>query len=114
MAGKYVWIKLIAMSGERLELEPRWWPAEELCRDPRFTRTNETGSYFDWDAKLTPAEFQELHDRFLEATRGGLFADPGWQKVIAPKLQLIDLALAGGIGTIDRCEVGVHEWESGY
>ena len=28
-----------------LELEPPWWDEEELQKDPRFTESNESGSY---------------------------------------------------------------------
>ena len=114
MAAKYVWIKLIGMGGERLELEPRWWPEEVLCADPRFSQSNETGSYNDWDAKLSIAEFRELHERFRPEASKGIFADADWQAINQPQLQIIDLAINGALRSLDRAEVGVHEWESGF
>jgi hypothetical protein len=91
----------------------RWWDAEVLCADPRFTTTNETGSYFDWSADLSLVEFTNLHDMFRAKTMSGLYAAPDWQKVIQPKIQAIDGALAGALGEISRINVHVSEWESG-
>lgn len=115
MSARSVIIKLY--SGIRLEpaliVEPRWWNAEELCRDPRFVESNETGSYFDWEATLSIDEFKMLHERYRHAAQSGLFMLPDWQRVIGPMIQVLDAALAGGIGTITKIEVSVFEWESG-
>lgn len=96
-----------------LIVEPRWWSPAELCKDSRFKMSNETGSYYDWGATLTVEEFRELHERYRSDLKGGLYATSGWRAVIDPMVQVIDGALAGGVGTISHIEVTVFEWESG-
>jgi hypothetical protein len=95
------------------EIEPRWWDAEVLCADSRFTMSNETGSYFDWSADLTAAEVRDLHESFRPQAMSGLYGLPDWQKIIQPQLQAIDGALAGALGQIAKVSVQVFEWESG-
>lgn len=96
-----------------LSLEPRWWDKEALRRDPRFVESNETGSYFDWDADLSLAEFRELHERFRPLANQGVFEYSGWQARIGPELEQIDAAVAGDLGPIRHVHVAVFEWESG-
>jgi hypothetical protein len=97
----------------QLHLEPRWWPADELCRDPRFKHTNQTGSYGDWDAELSEEEFSELHERYRPLATGGVWSDPAWQKRIQPQLRILDAVLDGGLGTISCFHVCAFEWDSG-
>jgi hypothetical protein len=54
-----------------------------------------------------------MHETFRAQTMSGLYAAPDWQKVIQPKIQAIDGALAGALGEISRINVHVSEWESG-
>jgi hypothetical protein len=41
------------------------------------------------------------------------YASPDWQRVIQPQAQIIDGALAGGLGQLASVTVTVFEWESG-
>lgn len=100
--------------GEVITFEPPWWPAETLCKDPRFKHSNDTGSFNDWTAKLSEAEFAELHERFRSHSIGGVFGVPAWQARIKPLMQVIDGVLAGALGTLTHFEVTAFEWESGY
>jgi hypothetical protein len=57
MAAKVVNICFYGMDSASKPLaciEPRWWDAEVLCADSRFTMTNESGSYFDWGTDRSP------------------------------------------------------------
>lgn len=92
-----------------LVLEARWWDTDELCKDPRFIQSNDTGSYYDWDAELSVPDFQILHERYRVQMQTGLFAGDDWQKVIQPKMQMIEAALAGGLGTLSHIHVNVFE-----
>ncbi len=96
-----------------LRIEPRWWDPEALCADPRFSMTNETGSYIDWRADLTEDDFRALHEAFRPQATSGIYGIADWQRVIQPQLQVIDGALAGALGAISNVKVTVLEWESG-
>jgi hypothetical protein len=104
---------VLTCSRPKLELEPNWWPAETLSRDPRFVLKITNPGYSDWEADFTEAAFREMNEGFRSRAYEGVYRYPGWQKVIAPKMQLIDAALAGGLGEIAYVRVLVFEWESG-
>jgi hypothetical protein len=91
----------------------RWWDPDVLCAGPKFEMTNESGSYFDWSADLTLDEFRDMHTAFRAQTTSGLYALPGWQEVIQPKIQAIDGVISGGLGATSRFDLQVSEWESG-
>lgn len=116
MAARYVWASFytVGATRPRLSMQLRWWDADALCRDPRFAHSNASGSYNDWSARLDEAAFRELYERFLPDALTGLYAGSGWRERIAPERQILEGALAGGLGALDHIEVGVHEWESGY
>jgi hypothetical protein len=116
MAAKSVTIRFYRVGGSdepALRVEPRWWDADELCADPRFTMTNETGSYFDWSADLTVAEFRAMHEDFRPLATSSFYEAPDWQEIIQPRMQVIDGALSGALGEIEKINVTVFEWESG-
>ena len=48
-----------------LEMEIPWWPSEVLRKDPRMVRSNETGSYQDYDAfrSMRPGGFTRSTNR---------------------------------------------------
>jgi hypothetical protein len=96
-----------------LRIEPRWWDPEVLCADSRFKMTNETGSYLDWTATLTKDEFRVINEAFRSRAVSGYYASPDWQRIIQPQAQIIDGALAGGLGQLASVTVTVFEWESG-
>lgn len=108
-------IKLTAYVGDRcvFNVEPRWWDADALTEDPRFTRSNDTGSYPDWDADLTVDELRELHERFRAKASAGIYGFPEWQRRIAPVIAEIDSALAGEKGELSGSHVLVFTWDSG-
>jgi hypothetical protein len=118
MAGRSICIsfygKGLASNKSVLNVEPRWWNADDLCADSRFEKTNESGSYFDWDADLTVREFRELHEKFRPQATSGIYTGAHWQAIIQPKIQAIDEALAGALGKIVKIHVQVAEWESGF
>ena len=116
MAAKSVIIRFYKVGGSSevaLQIEPRWWDADELCKDPRFEMTNETGSYFDWSADLTAAEFRDMHEAFRPRATSRFYGAPDWQKIIQPQMQVIDGMVAGALGEISKVNVKVFEWESG-
>jgi hypothetical protein len=116
MAGKSITISFYGKgrpTGPLLNVEPRWWDADDLCADSRFEMSNETGSYYDWSADLTVREFINLHEAFRPQATSGVYAAPDWQKIIQPRIKAIDDAVAGALGKIVKIEVRVAEWESG-
>jgi hypothetical protein len=96
-----------------LRVEPRWWDADKLYADPRFTMISETGSYFDWSANLTVAEFLAMHDAFRPLATSSFYEAPDWQGIIQPRMQVIEGALAGALAEIEKINFTVFEWESG-
>ena len=99
--------------GVSFTLEPSWWDANELKRDDRFTVTNDTGSYDDYDADLSVEETRALHEQFREATVSGIYGVEGWQSRIRPILDVLDEALEVGNNKYSHFHVTVFEWESG-
>jgi hypothetical protein len=116
VAAKSVLLQFYTLGGfsePALRIEPRWWDADEVSRDPRFVISNDTGSYSDWNADLTDAEFQAMHDHFRSQATVGIYQSDDWQRVIRPQLQVIDGVLSGALGSISKVNVTVFEWESG-
>ncbi len=97
----------------RLHIEPRWWPADVLCHDPRFQQSNDTGSYNDWTAELNEDAFLRLHEEFRPLATTGIYHSDDWQLRIQPQIQVLDATLKGALGTISHVNVTVFEWESG-
>lgn len=108
-------IKVTGYVGDRcvLNVEPRWWDADTLTKDPRFTGSNDTGSYPDWDADLTVEELRELHERYRPKASSGIYGFPEWQRRIAPDVAAIDSVLAGEKGELSGFHVLVFTWDSG-
>lgn len=47
-----------------LEINPVvWWDTDALVNSNRFTVSNETGSYADFDADLSHEEMRVIHDK---------------------------------------------------
>jgi hypothetical protein len=84
-----------------LELEPRWWSADELMKDPRFSVTCDMGSYYDYDLNLTLKEARVMHAHFKPRTETGL------------QMAALESALYEHADTLARFHVSVFEWESG-
>lgn len=98
-----------------LDLEPFWWDADALTRDPRFVEErDETGSYFDYTADLTASEARQLHDKFRSEAVTGLYGDEAWSDRTVPLLQQLDEAFGSRAHEFGRFLVRVFEWESGY
>jgi len=98
-----------------LDLEPMWWSADTLMRDPRFVEErDETGSYLDYTADLTVAEARQLHEQFREEAVTGLYGDEGWRERTHPLLHQLDAAFGPRAHEFGRFLVRVFEWESGY
>jgi hypothetical protein len=112
MAGQSINIRFYGQGLARksvLDVEPRWWDAEDLCADAQFTKSHDSGSHFDWDAHLTVEEFIRLHERFRPRATSGVYARHDWQEIIRPRIQAIDGALAGTLGKISKINVRVAE-----
>ncbi len=57
-----------------LELNPvPWWDSDTLMDDDRFTVSNETGSYADFDADLNLHDMRALHEHFRPAATAGVY-----------------------------------------
>lgn len=96
-----------------LEMEPQWWDADQLQEDDRFIASNDTGSYFDFDADMSVEEMKEIHERFRPAATSGVFENDEWQEIIQPKLKNLDEALYSSSGNYSHFHINVFEWESG-
>lgn len=96
-----------------LSMEPSWWKANQLMDDDRFVESNDTGSYFDYDADMTLVEMRVLHEAFKEAATTGIYGGEGWQKMIKPELKRLDEALYSEADEYSHFHVTVFEWESG-
>ncbi len=93
-----------------LTLEPNWWDANKLKDEPRFKCEPEIQGYDDYIAKLTPAEFRELHERF----RPDAFWPKGTEDNHYPALPLLDAIVDDLADDRHHFVVTVFEWESGF
>ena len=96
-----------------LKMEPPWWNADQLSEDDRFVVSNDTGSYFDYDANVSVKEMRELHEEFRLAAVTGVYGCDGWQKVINPMIQRLDEALYSQPDVYSCFHITVFEWETG-
>jgi len=103
-------------TGETLfELNPVvWWDADLLINSSRFTVSNETGSYADYDADLSIDDMRALHEHFRPAAKSGVFKWKEWQESIQPEMKELDTALYEQANQYDHFHVNVYEWESGF
>jgi len=110
-----VMITGLAKTGETLlELNPvPWWDSELLLKDDRFTVSNETGSYADFDADFTVEAMRELHEYFRPAATAGVYGEKEWQKSIRPMMKELDQALYEQADRYAHFHVNVYEWETG-
>jgi hypothetical protein len=95
-----------------LEMEPAWWPVDELKNDSRL-RASDAHGYLDYDADLSVEEARELHERYKPAATQGVYDYGPWQKLIQPMLKELDLALGPWAPEFSHFHVHVFEWESG-
>lgn len=103
-----------AKSGEVLfEFEPGWWSSDELKRNSRFAMSNDTGSYFDYDADFSLDDAIALHEHIKPHTLTGLYAMPGWREKIAPQMAQLEDTLYTHASSFSCLHVNVFEWESG-
>ena len=93
-----------------LEMEPPWWDTNQLKKDNRFVISNDTGSYFDYDADVSVEEMKEIHERFRPASNSGVFKCDDWQ----PMINDLDKALYSDSANYSHFHINVFEWESGY
>ena len=92
-------------------MEPQWWNAYKLKDDKRFIESNETGSYFDYDADFSVEEMRKMHEKFRPTD--GLYTGEGWQEIIRPMLEKIDEALYSRSEDYSHFHVTVFEWDTG-
>ena len=98
-----------------LAMKPNWWDAYELREDERFVdKYDKTGSYIDYEAKVSVVEMKHIHEKYKKETTTGLYALPEWQEVIQPKLRELDEALYSWPDAYSHFNITVFEWESGY
>jgi hypothetical protein len=76
--------------------------------DPRFEYSNDTGSYADYTAILTPEEFRVLNDKYKPAVDDLV----SWSKRMLAEMSILD-NVADMVSEHDRIRVVVFEWESG-
>jgi len=93
-----------------LWLEPNWWNPEDLKRDSRFEYSNETGSYSDYTACLSKAEFLALLNRYRPAVE----KLPNDDKRSRAELVILDNVLELIDEKYDMIKVTAYEWESGH
>lgn len=95
------------------EMEPPWWPDRELREDSKFQSSNTSGGYLDYVAHLSVEEARAMHERFRPIATQGVYEYSGWQKVIRPMLDELDLVFGSRAQEFSHFLVGVFEWESG-
>lgn len=93
-----------------LRVEPSWWDADELMGDDRFKYEPEMQGYDDYVAKLSPAEFRELHQRY----RPRAFWPKGTENHWYRQLPLLDAIAEYLAEDHHHFIVTVFEWESGF
>ena len=89
-----------------LSEDPYWWDRNALMEDPRFTRTNGTGSYFDYVADLSYAEARALHEKYRPEANA-------WGDK-SPSLAALDALFARPASDFSRVRVLVYEWDTGF
>lgn len=97
-----------------LMIEPKYWEAEELKRDPRFQFEPEMEGYDDYVAKLNTKQFAELQERFKSRIAGSLWDGESWRETIQAKVAMLDAAIVLSTQDWDYFVVTVFEWSSGY
>ena len=93
-----------------VDIEPSWWDPHELMCDARFVQSNDTGSYFDYDADLSVAETRELHERFKPAASG---RGDKYQEAVRPMIERLDALFTSDESGLSHFHVRVFQWESG-
>ena len=99
--------------GEVFNMEPPWWNSDQLRKDERFVVSNETGSYFDYDADVSISEMRELHERFKLAATAGVYGSDQWREIKTPNLEKLDEVLYSRSDDYSHFHITVFEWESG-
>ena len=94
-------------------MKPPWWDTNQLRKDNRFSESNDTGSYLDYDADVSVEEMKVIHEMFKPAATSGVFEYDKWQEVIQPMLKELDEALYSDSEKYSHFHVNVFEWESG-
>jgi len=98
-----------------LEINPVvWWDTDALVNSNRFTVSNETGSYADFDADLSHEEMRVIHEYSRPAATSGVFEGEEWQESIQPEMKQLDQALYKQSDRYHHFHVTVYEWESGF
>jgi hypothetical protein len=95
-------------------LEPCWWDDRELMEDDRFTETSLNPGYLDYWARLSIVEMREIHEKYKNASKIGIYGSDDWQKRITPKIKELDDILYKRFNYYSDFVVTVFEWESGY
>ncbi len=93
-----------------LRVEPQWWDTNELKDDSRFKCEEIDRGYDDYIARLIPAEFKELHQRY----RPHAFWPSSTEDNHYPALLLLDGIVEYLSEDIHHFVVTVFEWWSGY
>ena len=88
----------------RFSIDPVYWWNTDVCKDKRFTRTNDTGSYDDFDADLSIEEFKVLHERYKKEDARGTWKD---------EIAILDKAVYEEADQYSHIHVCVYEWDSG-
>jgi hypothetical protein len=96
------------------EVEPPWWDTDQLLDRVQFDASNETGSYFDYDADVSLEEMRGIHESFRNAATMGVYACDEWQERIQPMIRELDEALYERPDDYAYFHINIFEWESGF
>lgn len=94
------------------QIEPTWWPANVIRKDPRMKETFADG-YLDYRALLSVEDVREIHEQYRVAASQGVFGSAQWQDIIHPMITDLDAVLGVRSAEFGHFEVWVYEWESG-
>ena len=86
-------------------VETPWWNTDELISDPRFKNTSWCPGYADYEAVVTPDEAKALSANYAKNATMDHFKT---------RMNKLDRKLSNRDGRLDRVQITVFEWESGY
>jgi hypothetical protein len=97
---------------EAFHIEPRWWPRQELFKDPRLIEVTD-GGFLDYEARLSIAEAREIHEKYRHLADPKMVSEEFWSKMIKPQLEILDTVLYERPDEFSHVLMAFYEWSSG-
>ena len=86
-------------------VETPWWNTDELTYDPRFKDASWCPGYADYEAVVTPDEAKRLSANYAPNATMDHFKT---------RMNNLDRKLSNRDGRLDRVQITVFEWGSGF